>query len=82
MLSITHSLFQTNKFLKIKKKEQEKCIKTSKEGHLGGSEVDFLLLAQGVILGLGIKSLIQLPARTLLLPLSLPVPLCLSRINK
>lgn len=38
--------------------------------HLGGSAVERLLLAQGVILGSGIKSHVGLPVGSLLLPMS------------
>ena len=41
------------------------------EGCLGGSAAEHLPLAQGMILGLGIKSHIRLPERSLLLSLSL-----------
>ena len=49
-------------------------------GCLGGSTVEHLLLAQGVIRSLRIESHIRLPAWSLLLPLptSLPFSLCLS----
>ena len=47
---------------------------------LGGSVVECLPWAQGMILGLGIQSRIRLPARSLLLPLpmSLSLSVCLS----
>ena len=53
-------------------------------GHLGGSAVEHLLLVQGMIRGPGIESHIRLPEWSLLLPLpvSLPLSLCLSWINK
>ena len=53
-------------------------------GRLGGSVVERLPLAQVVIWGSQIESLIRLPAEGLLLPLpiSLPLTLCLSWINK
>ena len=53
-------------------------------GCLGGSGVERLFLAQGVIPGPGIESCIGLPVRSLLLrlPVSLPLSLCLSLINK
>ena len=51
-----------------------------KQGLLGGSAVERLPLARGVILGPGIESHIRLPARSLLL--SLPVSLLLSLMNK
>ena len=49
-------------------------------GHLGGSAVECLPLAQGVIRGSGIESHIRLLEGSLLLPLSmsLPLSLCLS----
>ena len=43
----------------------------SVEGHLGGSVVEHLPLAQVVILGPGIKSCIGVPSGSLLLPLSM-----------
>ena len=43
-------------------------------GHLGGSVVERLLLAQGVIPGSRIESRIGLPAWTLLLPLPVSLP--------
>ena len=53
---------------------------TSKEGCLGGSVVESLPLAQGLIPGQVVESRIQLPTRSLLLPLpmSLPLSVCLS----
>ena len=53
-------------------------------GCLGGSAVKHLPLAQGVILGSVIESHITLVVGSLLLPLpvSLPLSLCLSGINK
>ena len=47
------------------------------EGHLGGSAVERLPLPQVVIPGSGIESRIRLPARNLLLPLALFLPLSL-----
>ena len=47
-------------------------------GNLGGSVVEHLPLAQGVILGLGIKSHVGLPAWSLLLPLPVSLPVFLS----
>ena len=49
-------------------------------GCLGGSAVEHLPSAQGMIPGSGIESRIGLPARSLLLPLpgSLPLSLCVS----
>ena len=44
-------------------------------GHLGGSALEHLPSAQGVILGSGIKSHVGLPAWRLLLPLSVSVSL-------
>ena len=54
--------------------------KTENLGQLGGSVIEHLPLAQGVILAPGIKSCIGLPAGSLLLPLpmSLPLSVCLS----
>ena len=49
-------------------------------GHLGGSAVEHLPSAQGVILGSWVESCIGLLAGSLLLPL--PLSLGLSRINK
>ena len=51
-------------------------------GHLGGSVVEHLPLAQVIILGPGIESLIRLPAGSLLLPLPMCLPLCVSLMNK
>ena len=50
------------------------------KGHLGGSVVERLPLAQGMILGSGIEFRVGLPTRSLLLPLpmSLPLSVCLS----
>ena len=47
---------------------------------LGGSVVEYLLLAQGMIPGLGIQSHVGLPTESLLLPLpmSLTLSVCLS----
>ena len=49
-------------------------------GCLGGSAVEHLALAQGMIPGLGIKSHIGIPMRSLFLPqsMSLPLSVCLS----
>ena len=49
-------------------------------GYLGGSAVEHLPLAQGVILGSGIEFCIRLLAWSLLLslPVSLPLSLCVS----
>ena len=49
-------------------------------GCLGGSAVEHLPSAQGMILDPGIESHIELPVGRLLLPLS--VPLLLSLMNK
>ena len=46
------------------------------EGHLGGSVVECLPLAQGVIPGPGIESHIGLPTGSLLLPLLLSLAIC------
>ena len=46
-------------------------------GCLGGSVVEHLPLAQGVFPGLGIESHVGLPARSLLLPLPMSLPLSL-----
>ena len=55
-------------------------IKFANEGWLGGSVVERLPLAQGVIPSLGIESHIGLPVGSLLLPLPMspPLTLCLS----
>ena len=45
--------------------------------HLGGSAAERLPLAQVMIPGLGIKSHIELPVRSLLLPLPVSLPLSL-----
>ena len=47
-------------------------------GRLGGSVVEHLPLAQGMILGLGIESRIRLHTRSLLLSLPMSLPLSLS----
>ena len=49
-------------------------------GHLGGSVVEHLPLAQGVIPGSGMEAYVGLPAWSLLLPLpvSLPLSVCVS----
>ena len=52
------------------------------EGRLGGSAVEGLPLAQGVILGSGMESHIGLPAWSLLLPLLMCLPLSVSLMNK
>ena len=61
-------------------------IKVQKEGHLGGSGVEHLPLAQGVIPGSRVESCIGIPAGSLLLPLSMSLPLshcvCVSFMNK
>ena len=51
-------------------------------GRLGGSAVECLPSAQDVILGPGIQSPTGLPAGSLLLPLSVSLPLCVSLMNK
>ena len=51
-------------------------------GHLGGSAVERLPLAQGVILGSGIESCISLLAGSLLLPQPVSLPLSVSFMNK
>ena len=53
-------------------------------GCLGGSAVECLPLAQDMILGPGIESLIGLPAWSLLLslPMSLSLSVCVSLMNK
>ena len=53
-------------------------LKTQSTGLLGGPVIECLPLAQGMILGLGIESLIGVPVRSLLLPPSMSLPLCLS----
>ena len=58
---------------------QKNTFKIVTQGHLGGSVVEPLPLAQVVIPGvLGIKSCIRLPTGSLLLPLPMSLPLCLS----
>ena len=47
----------------------------NKEGHLGGSAVEHLPSAQGVIPGARIESHIRLPTGSLLLPLPMSLPL-------
>ena len=47
-------------------------------GCLGGSVVEHLLLAQGMILGPGSSPAIGFPERSLLLTLTVPVPVPLS----
>ena len=49
---------------------------------LGGSVVEHLPSARGVILGPGIESHIGLPVRSLLLSLSMSLPLSVSLMNK
>ena len=51
-------------------------------GHLGGSVVEHLPLAQGVIPDPGIESHIRLPVKSLLLPLSVSLPHSWSLMNK
>ena len=59
------------------------CIKAGKAGSLGGSAVEHLPSAQGLIPGSGIQSCIRLPARSLLLALPVSLPLSsVSLINK
>ena len=48
------------------------------QGHLGGSAVEHLPLAQGVTPGSLIESRIGIPAGNLLLPLPVSLPLCVS----
>ena len=55
-------------------------LKTGVLGHLGGSVVERVALAQGVIAIRGIESHIGLPGKSLLLPLSMSLSLCL--VNK
>ena len=54
------------------------------QGHLGGSVVGRLLSAQGIIPVFGIEAPIGLPVGSLLLPLpvSLPLSVCVSLMNK
>ena len=56
--------------------KQELNIKLFILEHLGSSAVERLPLVQVVILGLGIESHMRLPVRSLLLPLSMSLPLC------
>ena len=56
--------------------------KAGKLGCLGGSVIENLPSAQGVILGAGIESHIRLPARRLLLPLPVSLPISVSFMNK
>ena len=51
-------------------------------GRLGGSAVERLPSAQGVIEGSGIESHNGLPVGSLLLPLLMFLPLCVSLMNK
>ena len=51
-------------------------------GCLGVLAVEDLPLAQGLIPGFGIESHIGLPVRSLLLPLPMSLPLCVSLVNK
>ena len=62
----------------------EKSNKSTRRGHLGGSVVEHLPLAQVVILGSRDRVPHQAPCGSLLLPLpvSLPLSVCLSWINK
>ena len=66
------------------KKREDELLKLEHQGCLGGSVVECLPLAQGVIPGSGIKSHIRLLAGSLLLPQPTSLPLCLimSFINK
>ena len=57
---------------------REMQMKTTIRGCLGGSVVEPLPWAQGVISGSGMESLISLPMRSLLLPLPVSLPLSLS----
>ena len=57
-------------------------IKRKTSGHLGGSVVEHLPSAQGVIPGSEIESHIGLLAGSLLLPLPMSLPLCVSLMNK
>ena len=52
------------------------------EGRLGGSAIEHLPSAQGVIPGSGIKSRIRLLVESLLLPLPASLPLYVSLMNK
>ena len=51
-------------------------------GHLRGSVVECLPLAQVMVLGPGIKFCIRLPVESLLLPLPVSLHLCVSLMNK
>ena len=59
---------------------RRKAVNKEEGGHLGGSVVENLPLAQDVIPGPGIESCIRLPTGSLLppLPVSLPPCVCLS----
>ena len=57
-------------------------IKIGLEGRLGGSAVECLPSAQGVIPGSCDESLIGLPAGSLLLPLPVSLPLSVSLMSK
>ena len=66
-------------------RKRENSSKVVGQGHLGGSVVERVPLAQVVVPGPGIQSHIRLPAGSLLLPLLFPLPLCVSHeqiINK
>ena len=52
------------------------------QGHLGGSAVEHLPSAQGMILGSGINSHVGFPVRSLLLPLPMSLPVSVSLMNK
>ena len=54
----------------------------SRAGHLGGSAVGHLPWAQVMILGFQIESRIGFPVGSLLLPLPMSLPLCVSLMTK
>ena len=60
----------------------EEFKKLTKSGHLGGSAVECLPLAQGLIPEFRIKSCIWFLAGSLLLPLPVSLPLSVSLMNK
>ena len=66
----------------VKSKFYAMCIsspnKKLERGHLGGSVIEYLPSAQGMVLGSGIESYIRLLVGTLLLPLPVSLPLSVS----
>ena len=57
-------------------------LKTGGLGHLGGSVVEHLPLAQGMILGSWDQVPQRAPMRNLVLPLPMSLPLCVSLMNE